>query len=108
MRIFGLDAVALEDVHFNHRDKRYGKNFSTVEIGKKMITNWIRQRSCLQLFSGYDTQDCRERYGYEKSGNKSAEVFNAHCSDALAIATDIYEQERIWQGRFIVVDDTYR
>ncbi len=107
-KCYPIEAVALEDVRFNHKDKRWGKNFSTVEIGKTMINDWIRQRACLQLFSGYDTGDCRERYGYKKSGNKSAEVFNSHCSDALAIATDMHIREHIEQGHFLVVDDNYR
>ena len=107
-KCYPIDAVAIEDVKFNHRNNRWGRNFSTVEIGKKMINNWIKQRACLQLFSGYDTTDCRERYGYTKSSNKSTEVFNSHCSDALAIATDLYTQKHIKQGKFIVVDDTYR
>jgi hypothetical protein len=107
-KCYPIDTVALEDVKFNHRDKRWGKNFSTVEIGKTMIYDWIKNKATLKLFSGYDTQDCRVKYGYKKSGNKSAEVFNAHCSDALAIATDVYAQVNVQHGKFVVVDDTYR
>lgn len=107
-RCYPIDAVAMEDVRFNHRDKRWGKNFSTIEIGKKMINQWIRQRSGLEMFSGNDTGDCRARYGYKKSSDKSAEKFTAHCSDALAIATELYAQQHIPQGKFIIVDDTYR
>jgi len=107
-RYYPIETVAMEDVKFNHRNNKWGKNFSTIEVGKNRIGNWIKQRACLQLFLGYDTQYCRERYGYKKSGNKGAEVFNSHCSDALAIATDIYAQKHIEQGQFIVVDDTYR
>jgi hypothetical protein len=107
-RCYPIDAVALEDVCFNHRDKRWGKNFSTVEVGKSFINNWIRQRASLQFYKGYDTEECRGKYGYRKSKVKSAEVFNAHCSDALAIATDVYAREHIAQGKFVVVDDTYR
>jgi hypothetical protein len=106
-KCYPIDIVALEDVKFNHH-KKWGFNFSTIEIGKTKIYNWIKQKSNLKLFSGYDTQNCRVKYGYKKSGNKSAELFNAHCSDALAIATDVYAQENIIQGKFIVVDDTYR
>jgi len=98
----------LEDVRFNHRDNRWGKNFSTIEVGKHFINKWIQKNAKLLLFAGYNTQDCRERYGYKKSSDKGAEVFNSHCSDALAIATDIYFQKHIPQGRFIIVDDTYR
>ena len=107
-KCYPIDAVAIEDVRFNHRDKQWGKDFSTIEVGKQHIYNWIRQRAGLQMFSGYDTANCRKRYDYKKSSDKSAEVFNAHCSDALAIATEAYAQEHIKQGKFIVVDDTYR
>jgi len=107
-RCYPIDAVALEDVKFNHRDKRWGKNFSTIEIGKAQINRWIRMKSGLAMFTGNDTGDCRARYGYKKSSDKGAEVFNAHCSDALAIATDLYAQGHITQGKFIIADDTYR
>jgi hypothetical protein len=107
-RCYPVANVVLEDVRFNHRDKRWGKNFSTVEVGKAMIEDWLRERAHLYLCSGIDTQGCRERYGYRKSSNKGAETFNSHCSDALAIATDLYVQEHIEPGPFIVVDDRYR
>jgi hypothetical protein len=107
-KCYTIDVVALEDVCFNHRDHKWGANFSTVEIGKSMIKNWIRERACLDMFGGCDTGDCRERYGYKKSSNKSAEVFNAHCSDALAIAVEVGARMHVAQGRFIIADDTYR
>jgi len=107
-RCYPVDTVALEDVCFNHRDNRWGKNFSTIEVGKHFINSWIRGRANLQFFQGYDTEACREQYGYKKSSDKSAEIFNSHCSDALAIATDISAQTHIEQGRLIIVDDTYR
>jgi hypothetical protein len=107
-KCYPVDTVALEDVCFNHRDNRWGKNFSTIEVGKHFINNWIRARSGLQFFQGYDTEACRELYGYKKSRDKSAEVFNSHCSDALAIATDISAQTHIEQGNLLIVDDTYR
>jgi len=107
-KCYPITNVVLEDVRFNHRDNRWGKNFSTIEVGKAMIKDWIRERAHLYLCSGVDTQGCRERYGYKKSSNKGAETFNSHCSDALAIATELYVQEHIEPGPFIVVDDKYR
>lgn len=107
-RCYPIDTVAMEDIRFNHRDNRWGKNFSTIEIGKVQINKWIRCRAGLEMFSGYNTQDCRVRYGYKKSNDKGADVFNAHCSDALAIATNLYAQKHIQQGKFIIADDTYR
>ena len=107
-KCYPIDIVAMEDVRFNHRDKRWGKNFSTIEIGKKRINDWVRQRASLLLYSGIETQMFREMFGYRKSSDKSAETFNSHCSDALALAGSILTKERIPIGNFEVVDDTYR
>ena len=108
LRCFPVSSIALEDVRFNHRDHKWGKNFSTVEIGKRMLYGWLRGFAPLQMYEGFETGMCRDLYGYKKSGVKNAEVFNAHCSDALAIAADAGIQQRIEPGRFIVCDDTYR
>lgn len=107
-KCYPIKAVAMEDVRFNHAKHRWGKNFSTVEIGKSKIYNWIRERAYLSQYNGYDTEAFRKQYGYHKSSHKDAEIFNAHCSDALAIATDVFHKQHINQGTFIVVDDTYR
>ena len=105
---YPFDTVALEDVRFNHRDKRWGKNFSTIEVGKKFLYDWIEQKAELLLFEGRETQMWGELFGYRKTSDKSVETFNSHCSDALAIAGSIQNTERISVGKFICVDDTYR
>ncbi|MBE3123002.1 MAG: RRXRR domain-containing protein [Thermoplasmata archaeon] len=107
-RCYPIDVVAVEDVRFNHRDNRWGKNFSTVEIGKKKLYDWIRKHAYLTFYLGVDTEALRKRYSYKKSSNKSSEIFNSHCSDALAIAIDLYAQNYIEPGQFIVIDDMYR
>jgi hypothetical protein len=107
-RCYPISDVAIEDVKFNHSKHRWGKNFSTMEIGKNKIYNWIQERANLVKYEGFETEALRNIYDYHKSSNKSAEIFNAHCSDALAIATDVNYKQHIPQGTFIVVDDTYR
>lgn len=37
MEIFPISIIGIEDVAFNHYTKRWGKNFSQVEIGKKWL-----------------------------------------------------------------------
>jgi hypothetical protein len=107
-KCYPVYTIALEDVNFNHRDKRWGKNFSTIEVGKHYANNWIRERASLQLYNGWDTQELRKEYGYKKSSSKNAEVFNSHCSDDLTLATDIYNKQYTQPGRFLVADDGYR
>lgn len=103
-RCYPIDISVVEDVTFNHRDNKWGKNFSTAEIGKAKLYGWLRRHSMLVLIKGHETQEKRKKLGYRKTRDKSAEKVTAHCTDALTLATDI----TIMPGDFIVVDDTYR
>ena len=103
-KCYPIDISVVEDVKFNHRDKHWGKNFSTAEIGKAKLYDWIRKRSKLILVKGHETQEKRKKLGYRKTKDKGAEKFTAHCTDALTLATNT----TITPGDFVVVDDTYR
>lgn len=108
-RIYPIDAVAFEDVRFNHARHRWGANFSTVEIGKRRLRDFFAERGAdLFEFRGWETKALREGYGYKKSSDKSADVFEAHCTDALALACEVGPGVRVKPGPFLVVDDTYR
>ena len=107
-KCYPIDTTAVEDIRFNHRDKRWGKNFTTMEIGKRKIYDYLRSMSMLQMYAGFDTFDLRGKYGYKKSSKKDAEVFNSHCSDAMTIAVDSNIKKYVGCGKFIVVDDSYR
>jgi len=103
-RCYPIDISVVEDVKFNHRDKHWGKNFSTMEVAKNKMYAWIKERCKLVLVEGHETQEKRKVLGYRKTRGKSAEKFTAHCTDALTLATDV----TIMPGEFIVVDDAYR
>ena len=109
LRLYPVSTVGLEDVRFNHAKHRWGANFSTVEIGKTRIREEFASRG-LEVFefAGYQTQQLRQKYGYQKTKNKAADRFEAHCTDALALACETGPAARVEQGRFIVVDDRYR
>ena len=106
--IYPIGKVASEEVRFNHAAKRWGANFSTIEIGKTKIREWLRERAELVEFQGHETESIRKLYGYRKTRVKSADKFTAHCSDALALAVHIGCQQQVQPGLFLVVDDTYR
>lgn len=107
--IYPITVVGLEDVRFNHAAKRWGANFSTVEIGKARIQAFFAGQGVrLVCFKGWETQVIRERFSYRKCGDKAADRFEAHCSDALALAVEVGPGYRVEPGRFVVVDDTYR
>lgn len=107
--IYPIKVVGMEDVRFNHAKLRWGKNFSTCEIGKNRLRNYFRDAGCeLFEYQGFETKELREKYGYKKTGDKGKDVFTAHCTDALALACEVGPGERIEPGVFVTVDDTYR
>jgi hypothetical protein len=106
---YPISEAGYEDVRFDYRNKRWGANFTTVELGKFRIKDYFKSQGVEVFdFSGFETQELRKKYGYKKIKAKSADRFEAHCSDSLAIACEVGPGERVEPGRFIVVDDTYR
>lgn len=108
-RDYPIDKVAIEDVKFNHKDKHYGKNFSTIEIGKNMIKEFIVGkvgRENYITFEGFETKEAREKRRLKKSSNKSSETFNSHCVDSFSIASELSNAEHCFEIK--VIDDTYR
>ncbi|MBI5871598.1 RRXRR domain-containing protein [archaeon] len=108
-KCYPIDTVALEDVKFNHRDKKWGKNFSTVEIGKQRIKDYIRARvgtGYLIMFSGMDTQEFREKNSLHKSSDKSSKQFYSHCVDSFVIANELSNANL--NEDITYVDDTYK
>jgi hypothetical protein len=107
---YPINKVAIEDVKFNHRDNRWGKNFSTVEIGKTKIKDFIIDkvsRDGFYTFEGYETQNIRKGLGLKKSSHKDYKHFNSHCVDSFAIASSIADSQ-IHNEYILVIDDTYR
>lgn len=108
-RIYPLQSVGFEDVRFNHAKKRWGADFSTVEIGKERLKEFfVAQGALIFDFQGHETQALRKKYGYRKTRIKNADKFTAHCSDALSLAVEVSAGKYIEPGPFLVVDDTYR
>jgi ribosomal protein S19 len=107
-RTYPINMVGIEDVRFNHAKKRNGKNFSTVEIGKTMICDFISQYAELHKFAGHETQKLRKLYGYRKVRAKSKEYFTSHCCDSLTLAVNLMTNSKIDVGYFCIADDSYR
>ncbi len=108
-KCYPISKVAIEDVKFNHRDKQWGKNFSTIEVGKNMIKAFIIGkvgRDNYITFEGFETEKAREKLGLKKSSNKSLETFNSHCVDSFSIASELSNAEPNFSIK--VFDDTYR
>jgi len=107
--IYPICNVAMENIKFNHLKYRWGKNFSTMEIGKQKIRIFFKNRN-IEIFEydGFKTSKIRKKYGYKKTFIKSADHFTSHCSDSLSLAIEISCKKRIHEGLFLIVDDTYR
>jgi hypothetical protein len=108
-RIYPINTVAVEDIKFNHVKKRWGTNFSTMEIGKQRIRDFFKNRNIeIVEYRGFETAEIRKKYGYKKTAVKNADKFSAHCCDSLALATEVSCGKYVSQGKFLIVDDTYR
>ena len=108
---YPISSVAFEDVKFNHRDKKYGKNFTTIEIGKTMIKNFIIEkigRRNLISFEGTETYALRDKYNLKKNSDKSKQDFYTHCVDSFVIAYEVMGKPSILNENITYVDDNYR
>jgi hypothetical protein len=89
-RIYPVTLAGIEDVRFNHAANRWGANFSTVEVGKQMIRQWFSDHHVtVTEYRGFETKELRQQYGYRKIKDKSADRFEAHCCDSLALACEV-------------------
>ena len=84
-RLYPIDRFAVEDVRFDHPHKRWGKHFSTVEIGKTRFYEHLRSIGHLNLYAGAETAEWRKKLELPKNPRKSALKWDAHASDAIAI-----------------------
>jgi len=84
-RLYPIDKFAVEDVCFDHYRKRWGKHFSTVEIGKTRFYEHLRSIGHLSLYTGVQTAEWRKKLGLPKNSRKSALKWDAHASDAVAM-----------------------
>ena len=108
---YPISKVAIEDVRFNHRDNKWGKNFSTVEVGKTKIKNFITDkigRKNLISFEGVETKELRDKYKLKKNSDKSKEDFYTHCVDSFVIAMEVMGKKIILNEDLVYVDDNYR
>jgi hypothetical protein len=109
-KIYPINMCSFEDVRFNYSKKRWGKNFSTIDVGKNILRDKIKGYGT-QLFEyrGWETKQFREKYHYKKINDKSSNKFESHCCDSLALAVEVIAGERIEPNlNLTVVNDTYR
>jgi len=84
-KLFPITDIVIEDVRFDHYRKRWGKWFSTVEIGKTKVYDKAKELAKLWLIEGWQTAEARKLYGIEKSSRKSDLIPESHANDAWAM-----------------------
>jgi len=84
-KLYPVSQFAVEDVKFNHYRKRWGKHFSTVEIGKTMFYKHLRKFGDLSLYTGVQTAEWRDKLGLPKNYRKNSLTWDSHAVDAIAI-----------------------
>jgi hypothetical protein len=89
-RIFPIKKISVEDVRFNHYQKRWGKFFSTVEIGKTMLYKELGKHGELFLYDGWQTASARKDYGIIKNNQKDALTPSSHANDAVAMLCQLF------------------
>ena len=110
IKIYPINLCGFEDVCFNHFKYKWGKNFSTMEVGKNKIREFIKYFG-IEMFEykGYETKELREKYSYKKISSKSKDCFESHCCDSLSLAINVNNGSYIEPNKKLyVVDDTYR
>ena len=89
-RIYPVSVFGTEDIKFDHYNKRWGKNFSHVEIGKKWLYEEMKKLvSDVRLIKGFETNTRRQQLGLKKSGKKEERDVSAHVNDCIAMGSII-------------------
>lgn len=101
-KLYPVTDFAVEDVRFNHYEKRWGKHFSTVEIGKNQLYSELRKTGELHTFKGHQTKEERERLGLKKTSKKDKRDPESHATDAVALASLVNPAEVISMYPFYV------
>ena len=89
-KIYPINIGGVEDVGFDHYSKRWGKNFSQIEIGKKWFYEELGKLiPDTRLIKGHETSVRRKQLGLSKSSNKEDRNPEAHVNDCIAMGSII-------------------
>ena len=80
----------VEDIKARTQGKRrWDQSFSPLEVGKRWFYVELGKLAPVQTKRGYETKLLREQLGLKKTSKKLAEVWEAHCVDAWALAYSV-------------------
>lgn len=91
-QLFPVSVFVVEDIKAETRGKqRWDRCFSPLEVGKYWFYGELGKLAPVQTKQGYETKDLRYQLGLKKTEKKLAEVWEAHCVDAWALAYSAVE-----------------
>jgi len=103
VKTYPISEIAIEDVRFNHYNKRYGKYFSQVEIGKNWLIAELEKIAPVTLFNGWETSVRRKELGLKKVSKKDARVPEAHVTDAITLCSLVLGDVQLTPFHFDIV-----
>jgi len=86
-KVYPISEIKVEDVALDHRTKKYGKNFSQVEVGKNWLIAELSKIAPTTSAKGWLTAQRRKELGLKKVSDKAARVPEAHVTDAIALCS---------------------
>jgi len=89
-KIYPIGEIGVEDIAFNHYAKRYGKHFSTAEIGKTAFYRILEEIAPIVKFKGWQSAELRKEYSIPKSTKKDAITPESHANDAVAMLCGMF------------------
>lgn len=89
-KMYPLEEIGVEDISFNHYTKRWGKHFSTAEIGKTAFYETLRGIAPTIMFKGWETSELRKKYNIKKSSKKDVIAPESHANDAVAMLCGLF------------------
>ena len=91
-KTYPTSIIGIEDVKFDHYSKRWGKNFSQVEVGKKWFYEELKKIpgvKDIRLIKGFETSVRRKQLGLNKSGKKEERDQQSHVNDCISMGSII-------------------
>jgi hypothetical protein len=87
-QLFPVSVFVVEDIKASTRPnkRRWNRSFSPLEVGKAWFYAELSKLAPVQTRQGYETKALRDQLGFQKTGKKLAEVWEAHGVDAWVLA----------------------
>jgi hypothetical protein len=90
-KIYPITLVSVEDIQAVTKKgaKKWNRNFSPLEVGKNWFYSEIEKDYRLFKYSGFETYQFRQDYGFKKNKDKAKVCWHTHCVDGWVLANQV-------------------